>query len=162
MKINFKKGMSLVEVVVAVFVFSVILSSLVIASNLYLSGAGDSLKNTQGAYLAEEGIEALKIIRDTGWVNFTAISTSTTPNHYLYFNTASSTWKYTDTATTSGAFIRKFNIADEKRDSITGDVSTTGVYDQYTKQVTVSVSWLSKTGTTTKSLSSYITNIIGN
>jgi len=79
----------------------------------------------------------------------------------LYFNTASSTWKSTDTATSTGIFIRKYCLSDVKRLSSTGDISTStsAVLDSSTKKVTVSVSWKGKNGTTTKSLSTYITNV---
>jgi len=162
-KKNFKKGISLVEILVAVFIFSVVLSSLVVATNMYLSEAGDSLKSAKAAYFAEEGIEAVKTIRDVKWTNITTLSTSTT--YYLLFNTASSTnysWATTTAATSTDGFIRKINLSNANRDGTGHIVSSGGTADANTRLLTVSVSWLSKTGTTTKSLSTYMTNIVGN
>src|ERR1035437_1304931 len=95
---NLQKGSGLVEILVAVFVFSIVLSSLITASNMYLSGASDNLKSAKAAYLAQEGIEALKIIRDTNWTTISALTDNA--NYYLYFDTSSTTnntWKATST-----------------------------------------------------------------
>jgi type II secretory pathway pseudopilin PulG len=163
MKINFKKGAGLVEIIVAVFVFSIVLGSLITASNMYLSGASDNLKSTQGAYIAQEGIEALKIMRDYSWDTITALSTST--NYYLTWNTSSSTWVATVTPTTpDSVFNRTFNIYPIYRDNLTGDSTTSPAvgftFDPNTKKVDVTVSWRSKNATTTKILSTYIADIL--
>lgn len=162
-KINFKKGISLVEILIAVFIFSIVLGSLIVASNMYLSSAGDSLKSAKAAYFAEEGIEAMKTIRDANWTNISNLSTSTA--YYLSFNTSSSTnyfWTATTTATSTDGFTRKITVSNISRDSTGHIVSSGGTIDTSTKLITVSVSWLAKAGAITKSLSTYITNIIGN
>ena len=162
-KNNFKKGISLVEILVAVFIFSIVLSSLVVATNMYISESGDSLKSAKAAYFAEEGIEAMKTIRDVKWANITSLSTSTA--YYLTFNNSSSTnyfWSTTTTATSTDGFTRKITISNVNRNSTGHIVSSGGTADASTKLITSSVSWLSKSGTTTKPLSTYITNIIGN
>ncbi|MDD4803790.1 MAG: hypothetical protein PHN69_01320 [Candidatus Pacebacteria bacterium] len=157
-KLNIKKGIGLVEVLVAVFIFTIILSSLILISNMYLSGAGDNLKLTQAAYLAEEGVEAVKVIRDNSWTNISDITPG--QSHYLYFSTASSTWQATTTIIHTDDFIRSFILEEVKR-NIDGDISDSGDIDLKTKKLTVSVSWFGKTGETTKSLKTYITDIVG-
>jgi hypothetical protein len=167
-KINLKRGIGIVEVLVAVSIFTVILGFLITASNLYLSGAGDSLKSAEGSYLAQEGIEAVKTIRDNNWSNIGALSTTTT--YYLTFDNSSSTnniWKATTTATSINSFTRTFNIYDVYRDSY-GRIATTSTstanFDAYTKKITISVSWIAKNGTsgttTKKTLSAYIADIL--
>jgi prepilin-type N-terminal cleavage/methylation domain-containing protein len=157
-KIILKKGFTLVEVLVSISIFTVVLGSLIVASNMYLSGAGDALKNTEGAYCAQEEIEAVKIMRDTNW---NSISTSTTAQKYLVWGTASSTWMATTTATTTcSTFTRTFSIATTSRDSNGRLTTSGGTRDDNTLKVTVTVSWKTKTSTTTKTLSTYITNII--
>lgn len=160
-QINFKKGVGLVEIIVAVFVFTTVLGSLIAASNLYLSGAEDNLKSAKAAYLAQEGIEAIKIFRDIKWTNISSLTASTT-TYYLVWNTSSSTnntWATTTTATTTDSFTRTFKVYSVYRDS-NGRIQTSGTLDAYTRKAVVSISWLSKKGTTTKTLSSYITNVI--
>ena len=159
---SFKKGSGLVEILVAVFIFTIILGSLITASNAYLSGAGANLISTKGAYLAEEGIEAVKTIRDSGWTNINALSNDT--NYYLYFDTSSSTdniWEATTTANvTDSNFIRTFVLNSVSRDTNGRITQNGGTLDSKTKQLTVSVSWISNNSTTTKSLSTYITKIL--
>ncbi len=153
----FKKGIGLVEVLVAVFVFTIILSSLILISNLYLSGATDSLRNTQAAYLAEEGIESIKTIRDNSWNDILSIPTDTTK--YLSFSIASSSWQISDTEEKIGVFSRSFVIDSVNRDSVSGDISDSGTDDTNTKKIIVSISWGGKNGLLTKDLVTYITNI---
>ena len=157
MKIKFKKGIGLVEVLVAVFIFTIILSSLILVSNMYLSGAGDNLRATQAAYLAEEGIEAVKTIRDNSWSNISNMDIKT--DYYLTFNTDLSIWATTTTKIYNDVFLRSFILENVIRD-INGRISDSGVVDPKTKKLTVSVSWYGKTGTTTKSLKTYITDIV--
>ncbi len=159
---DFKKGSGLVEILVAVFIFTIVLGSLITASNMYLSGAEDNLKSAKGAYIAQEGIEAVKIIRDADWNTISALSDNT--NYYLYFDTSSSTnniWKATSTASSvDSIFTRIFKVNAVYRDSNGRIVSSGGTLDSDTEEVTVSVSWKSKNSTTTKTISTYITNII--
>jgi Tfp pilus assembly protein PilV len=161
-KINLQKGSGLVEILVAIFVFTIIVGSLITASNQYLSGAEENLKSVKGAYLGQEGIEAVKIIRDTNWSNISSLTAGT--SYYLYFDTSSSTnntWKATTTASfVDSVFVRTFKLTTVNRDANGRIVTSGGTLDTNTEKVTVSVSWPSKSTTTTKFLSTYITNII--
>lgn len=159
--VNYKKGSALVEILVAVFIFSAILGSLITASSMYLRGAGDSLRSAKGAYLAQEGVEAIKIMRDTGWSNISTLNNNT--DYYLYFDTSSSTnntWKATSTISTiDSIFDRTFKLYSVNRDSNGRVVLNGGTLDSNTREVNVSVSWKLKGATTTKVLSTYITNM---
>ncbi len=160
-KVNLKKGSGIVEIIIAISIFTVILGTLITASNLYLSGAAENLKSTKGAYLAEEGIEAIKIIRDSNWSNISALNDNV--NYYLYFDTSSSTsniWKATTTTSNIDLFVRTFKLNPVYRDANGRIISNGGALDQNTKKVTVDISWKTKNATTTKNLSTYITNII--
>jgi len=161
-KINFKKGSGIVEILVAIFIFTIVLGSLITASNMYLSGAGESLKTAQGAYLAQEGIEAVKTIRDNSWNSISSLVDNT--DYYLYFNISSSTntfWEATSTAFgVDSVFIRTFKSDSVYRDSDGRIITNGGILDPNTKKVSVSVSWKSKSSTTTKTLSTYVANIL--
>ena len=158
--IRMKKGMGLVEVLVAVFIFTIILSSLVLVSNMYLSGAGDNLRLTQAAYLAEEGIEAVKTIRDKSWLDIFNLNVEQI--YYLNFNTASSTWQATTTEEYIDNFSRSFILKGVVRDG-DGDILDSGTpnLNDKTRKLIVSISWLGKTGIVTKTLKTYITDIVG-
>ena len=161
-KTNFQKGFSLVEILVATSIFTIVLGSLISFSNMYLSVAEDNLKSTKGAYLAQEGIEAVKIMRDADWNNVGSLADNV--NYYLYFDTSSSTnniWKATTTASfIDNVFIRTFKLNTVYRDSSGRIITTGGTLDSNTKKVSVSVSWPSKSTTVTKTLSTYIANIL--
>jgi type II secretory pathway pseudopilin PulG len=156
---RFQKGIGLVEVLVAISILSILVGTLVLITNMYLSGAESNLYSTQGAYLAEEGVEAVKSMSDVQWSNITSLSTST--NYFLTFSTSSSAWATTTKASSVGIFYRTFALSDVYRDAEGHLVTNGGISDSQSKKVTVSVSWMTKTGTTTKIISAYITNILG-
>ena len=161
-KTNSTAGSGLVEILVAVSIFSIVLGSLITASNMYLSGAEENLKSTKGVYIAEEGMEAVKIMRDNDWGNITTLTDNT--NYYLYFDTSSSTnniWKATSTTSfIDSVFIRILKVNAVYRDLNGRIVESGGTLDSNTKKVSVSVSWPSKSTTTIKTLSTYIANIL--
>jgi Tfp pilus assembly protein PilV len=153
---SLQKGSGLVEILVAVFIITIILGSLVAVASMYLSNAKESLRSTQAAYLASEGIEAVKTIRDTSWDNITALVNGT--DYYLYFDNNLSVWKATTTKSSIGGFSRILNISSVYRDSNYRIILSGGTIDTNTKKVTAYVSWNTKNSTTTKYISTYITN----
>lgn len=160
--INFKKGSGLVEILISVFIFSMVLGALIFASNAYLSGAKENLNTTKAAYLAEEGVEAVKIMRDVDWTSVENLTDNT--NYFLYFDTSSTTnhiWMATSTQILiDDFFTRTFKVNNVYRDSNGRIVTSGGTLDSNTKKLTVSISWFSKATTTVKVLSTYIANIL--
>ena len=163
-----KKGIGLVEVVVAAAVFSVILFTLVTASNLYLSSANSNLQLVKATYLTQEGIEAVKTIRDSGWANIIVLATSTATtsrDYYLVFSTTTSQWQATTSSSYKniGSFTRSFNLGNVARGTsplykILPDMTNDQNSD--TKLLIVNTSWQDKGNTITKTISTYITNIL--
>lgn len=158
---NHKKGMSLIEVVIAA---AIIGGSIVFIMGIYASLSSLSFRNTariQSAMLAEEGIAALKTMRDAGWSSRIA---SLTVGTTYRLNWSGSYWQ----ATTSAALIddqfdRTFVLSSVSRDNIDSDIVTSGgTVDSNSRKVTISVSWLDGGATTTKSLESYLFNIFSN
>ena len=158
MKLKYKRGMSLAEILVAVFIFMVVLGTLIAINNLYLLSSSQNIKSVKAAYLAEEGIEAVRVIRDNNWTNI-SFSTVGVP-YYINFDSASSTWKATTTPNSIESYIRWFVLSQVERDSNGKIVSNGGIVDPDIKLVTVSVFWQDRGSTTTKSISTYISNII--
>lgn len=152
------KGFFLVEIVVSAAIISVITLGLFVAYNLYFNIA---LKNTayvQATFLAEEGIEAVKVIRDSNWNTITAF-TNGTP---YYLSLVSNMWQasVTPVAYIDGTFERKIIFEAVLRDSSTKDISLSGDSDVNTRKVTSTVSWIGRNhATTSVSFSTYITNI---
>lgn len=154
------RGFGLIEMIIGSAVLSVSLLGIsnFFQSTLRTSGITQSL--VQGDYLLEEGMETMKLFRDTSYLNyFNRMSTTTT--YYLTWN--GTTWATTTTNTfIDSKFERKFTLTDVKRDA-NSDISASGTYDPDIKLVTMSVAWNRPvSGTTTRAIKAYVVNIFNN
>ncbi len=143
---HFKKGVSLVEVIVG----SAIIVSLVTVVSVYAYFVRTAVANTakiQATFLVEEGLEAVRCIRDTSWTtNIASLTMGTT--YYLSFNTSTNKWSLSTTASSiDSTFTRKVVFS---------------TVDANTKKVVVSVSWSDHGVTNTNSASTYFTSVFGN
>ncbi|MEK7148441.1 MAG: prepilin-type N-terminal cleavage/methylation domain-containing protein [Patescibacteria group bacterium] len=156
----YTRGFGLVEVVVASAVLSVSLLGISTFFQATLRASNVTGSAIQGDYLLEEGIEVVKIFRDTNYTS-NIFSLSTTTTYYFLWN--GTNWERTTAVTlVDGKFERGFTISDVKRD-LNNDIATSGTYDPETKLVNVFVSWWSPVvGTTTRSIQTYILNLFGN
>lgn len=154
-------GFVLVEAVVAAAVCTTVLAGAIGAFLITVQNAQSNSAQVQASYLAEEGVEAMRVIRDTSWSsNISSLTSNTT--YYLSWN--GTTW----VSTTTNKFIdrtfeRKVVLSDVNRDNSSKDIVTSGgTTDPNTKKVTVTVSWRNGASTTSKSLSAYLANIFSN
>ncbi len=158
------RGFSLLEATVGIAIISTVFIGLFAAYSRFVRLSMNTQPTVKAAYLIEEGVEVMKILRDTGWS--TRIATlSTTTTYYLNFATTTSTWTSTTSAASgySGTFLRTFTITDLKRDNTSKDVATTtATYDPNIKKITISVAWQLGSATTTRSISTYIANLFAN
>ncbi len=155
-----RAGFVLVEALVASAILAVVLAA---GIGAFLLAVRTSLSNStevQSAFLAEEGLEAIRIIRDNGWsANIAPLTASST----YYIMWSGTTWA----ATTANTFIddtfeRTVVLYNVYRDANQDITTSGGTLDADTKKVTVNVSWRSPSGTTTTSLSAYIANVFSN
>ncbi len=154
------RGLTLVEVLVSTSIILVFFLALVTVYNTYLKLARANIDSVKAVFLAEEGIEAMKILRDSSWTN-KIIPLVTGTNYYLVFNNGMWTTNTTNTYIDS-TFERKINIHPVSRNSSTDEIVTSGgVNDPNTKLLTVTVSWNNRGATTSKAISTYITNLFG-
>lgn len=160
-KKNFKKGIMLVEILIATFIFSIILGVLITINNLYVTSVSSSLKSVKAVYLAEEGMEAVRIMRDTNFENFKNLTNG--ENYYLYFsNSASSTWEATTSISyknTSG-IDRWFVLSPVRRNYGKIIENNNGELDENTSKLTVYVSWNDRDKINEKTLFTYLTKNI--
>ncbi len=161
-----KKGFSLVEIVIGA---AIIASAGVAILNSYAYIIQSEIrmnKSIEATYLAEEGIEAMKYLRDKGWTaNILSLSTSST--YYVMLNNASGIGSWVATTTSqieNTIFTRKITLGNVNRSAMTYDIVTSGgTYDSNTRKITVTVTWPTfNNATMTKSLSTYIANINNN
>lgn len=150
------KGIGLIEVVVGVSILSL---SLLAISSFYqksLNISSKTAKLTQASFLLEEGLEIARFLRDEDWQNISNLTTGV--DYYVVFN--GSKWATTTTVTfIDGVFERKLNISNVSRDSNDVIVSSGGTVDSNIKKITSSVSWRDGNATTTRTLSTYLTNL---
>ena len=153
-----QRGVVLIEVVIASSILVIIASGLVAANIVYIKTASFTLSSTKATLLAQEGVEAVKYIRTSGWdTSVGALSTGS--KHYLSFAT-STFWTTTTTEEIfDEKFYRSFVVEDVLRD-VNDDIASSGTLDPNTKKLTVGVSWFGNTGTTTKEIETYITNFL--
>jgi len=155
-----KKGFSLVEIVIVVSIFLVILIPFVGLLNLLGRSAVANTAKVQATFLEEEGLEAVRLLRDSSWG---ANIGSQISGAYFFLAFDGVNW----TATTSNVYVdnmfeRKVQVSDVYRNTNQDIVSSGGFLDSNTKKITVSVSWFDRGATTTRSLSTYITNLFNN
>lgn len=155
------KGSVLIEVVIGA---AIIASSFVAIVGVYTKltrFSFQALPRIQAAMLAEEGIEAVRAMRDAGYAANLGTLTSGTP-YYLSWSTASSTFVATTSVVyVDNTFLRTMTLSAARRDG-SFNLATSGTVDANTKLVTIDVLWLENNATSTYTLSSYISNVFAN
>ena len=154
----YSKGIGLVEVIVSVSILTIIMIGLISAFNYYVGTGIRSTEKIQGALLAEETLEALRFLRDSGWSNIGDLTTGT-PYHLEFTGVL---WKATTTQIIiDGTFEQTFVVDDVyRRDSdddiipfSSGDAKT---LDPDTLLITVSIL---ADGATTTEIGTYMANL---
>lgn len=158
-KKNYNRGFGLVEVVVGVSIIASSIFFVMFVAQISQRVMGDGVSKLKAAFLAEEGIEAVKIMRDDGWQsNITPLQSGA--SYHLAFN--GSGWEATSSPIYIDEIFERTFVAEDVRRDINDDISSSGANDPNTKKITATVSWLGRKGTTTESVSTYITNIFSN
>lgn len=153
------KGFGLIEIVVGVSIVSICLFGLAAISELSLKSMGEALKSTKASFLLEEGMEAVKILRDAGWSQNLAVIT---PGEKKYLNFNGAGWQLNSSNLyIDDIFERSFVLENVYRDS-NDDITLSGTLDPDIRKITVSVAWYGRKGTTTKEITGYIANLFNN
>ena len=120
----------------------------------------ETTHHIQAGFLLEEGIEAVKSLRDDGWTsNIIPLNAGTA--YYLTWN--GSKWAATTTsAQIENTFWRTATFSTVSRDGNDDIVASGGVNDPGTRKVRIDVTWDKKTASTTESIETYITNLFNN
>ncbi len=157
-KIN-NRGITLIEVAIGVTILSLTVLLSIFTMSQFIELRKETQQKTKALYLAEEGQEILRYLRDEDWHTFgTDLSVET-----RYFLHASSTYVATTTVPEiiDGQYHREFMLYEVNRDNTSDDIvsSTTGSsYDDSNAfEVVVRVGYGEGSGTTT--LRSILTNI---
>ncbi len=152
-------GFALIEIMICCAILSAVTIALLSYAQKGLELSNQSLRQTQAAYLLEEGAEAVKTFRDDNWTNISSLSLDT--NYYFAYDTTSGTWSLSQTPNIiNGIFKRIVVFSAVARDSNDDIVASGGTTDTDAKKVTITTSWVSADGSaSSKTLTFYIFNI---
>lgn len=149
------QGFGVVEIVIGSALISIALIGLIGAFQSSLVASREAGRKLTATFLAEEGMEVARLMRDRSWTNISGLSTTTA--YYLSFT--GGTWATTTVSSqTFGTYYRTVRVTDVYRDG-SDDIVASGTWDPYTKKITTDVSWIRRGATTTVSLSSYLADI---
>jgi prepilin-type N-terminal cleavage/methylation domain-containing protein len=145
-------GITLVEVVVAIAIVGVMLAVVGFSVLAYLDARSKLLSNMKTMYLAEEGYEILRALRDEDWNTISGLAVDTT-----YYLSVSTTTLATTTApeVIDAEYYRAFELKTAYRDGDDDLTDTPGTSDSETRIVKV-YAW-GPTPTTT--MTAILTNI---
>lgn len=156
-------GFGVVEILVAAAIIGTAIFSLfnvfVLASRVSAE-AGDKVRAN---FLAEEGLEAVRYLKDDSWSRNIASLTAGT-NYYLSFNSGTSRWSIgtTNPGAIDGKFTRVITLSNVSRDSSDNIVSSGGTNDPNTKQFSVTITWSEYGANQTLVLKTYLADIYTN
>jgi type II secretory pathway pseudopilin PulG len=150
------KGSTLLEVlIVAGILASITLAVLGTLSLLSRFHQKDMLA-IKGQLLAEEGIEALRYIKASGWASLSSIP----PGTARYLSLSFSSWSVTDAPEViDGSFWRTIKVYQVARDASGDIVSSGGSIDPDTLLLESTTSWDWRGATSSASYQAYITNL---
>ncbi len=156
-------GFGLVETVIGAAIISIILIGLAEVGRFTFRLVDASNFKIRASFLTEEGIEAVRGLRDAGFTAYiTPILLDT--DYYLSFSSGSWNLATIPSPLVDSAFSRTVRFSAVCRDAsdAIANCGTPPVTDLNTKKVTVAVGWVDrgKAGTTT--IETYITNFHAN
>lgn len=152
--VGYKRGFGLIELIVGASLLSIALLGLVgvLATSLRL--AEDNERRVKAVFLLEEGMEAVRGIRDYHWNDIANASLGSS----LGVSWTGGRWQFSVGSTTLDGFERAIVLASGYRDA-NSDIASTGTLDTNLRKVTVRVAWPTRAGTTTHTIEGYVANI---
>lgn len=159
-KLKAKHGFTLLEILIGAGIITASFLGVLTVFDRLGRASRQMVELTQAGFLLTEGLEAARSWRDLGWANLGAWPEAV--EYYLVWN--GDRWA-TSTANLflDGRFERKVAVTTAARDNGTKNiVPSGGTADPGSKLVTVTVAWSAAGATTTKTVASYLTNILAN
>jgi Tfp pilus assembly protein PilV len=162
-------GFGLVEIIIATAIIGATFFALAGVSQIAFRVVRQSTENARANFLLEEGLEAIRILRDTSWSANIASSTTAGITYYPTYSTTTDMWALSTTnpGAIDGFFTRAVNFNDVYRRNTDDDIVTATstdpkTLDAGTREVTITVSWKIAIATSSVKLTTYITDIFQN
>lgn len=151
MKQRFFKGVSIIEILVAMTVFIVIAIPAYRSIDVGYRNVSFDNKYLQAIFHAQEGIEAARQVRAASWNN---LSSGT-----YGIQLGAQGWQFISTAQTTSGLLRTIIISDVYRDASGNLSDTPGILEPDAKKIESKVSWEWLPGKSKEiNLVSYLTN----
>lgn len=147
MKVSHTKGIVLVEVVIGIGIVAVVTVAIGLSITTYLNARNALLDDVKAVYLAEEGYELIRALRNDNWTTFESLAIDI--EHYLAVGTSSLAFTATPEVIDTN-FERLFYLRDVYRDTnddITASTTSGASVDSGMREVEVHVG--GPNGTTT-------------
>jgi len=156
---NKKRGVGLVEVIVGSAILAVVLFAFTSSLSLYSRANADATNRLQALYLAEEGLDVVRGLRDAGWATHIA-TTSVDTDYGISFDPVNSVWAFVSSPETVEEFTRTLTFRDVYRDSNDDVVSDPyETYDPDSRILEVEVTWPGVQDSQQVRLESIVTNV---
>lgn len=149
-----KPAFSLIEIVVVLFLVVVIVPAINNVLSQSVRAMGTAQREVEALYLAQEGMEVVRAIRDSNWDSFASMSGQ------KYLNTVANPPMLSDSSTLiDNKYERVVSIAQLYRDN-SDELTTDSVGNEEAdaRQVTVTVRWTEFGRTNSIELVTYLTN----
>jgi len=157
--VHYTQGITFVEILIASAVMLMLTGTIITTYISYMTAYRNTTHTITASYLLEEGVEAVKTIRDRSWEHEIAPLSTNGTHHHLSFSTTTLRWNTTSTPEYSNdTFKRWFTLETVQRDS-NDDIASSGTIDDGSRKLTVTVAWPQGMSTSTKEITTYITDI---
>jgi len=148
-----KAGFSLLEVLIAVSLFSALILGIFGLHGTYIRLSRQNNENIKAIFLLEETLEVSRFFRDTGWDSEGLNLPLDTP---LYLTFSGTEWQtQLPPIFIDGKYERTLTLSSVYRDGEDDIVLSGGALDTGTLKATAEVSWFRGSATTTKSIEAY-------
>lgn len=151
-------GFGLIEVVIGASIITVSLVAMVFIFQGVVSLSQSNLRGVQAAFLAEEGLEVMRFFRNESWSNLSDLDIGV--DYALIFSSLDGWQIDEEPVLIDNLFDRRVRLEAVYRDG-NNQIAPSGTLDSESYKVVTSVAWQNGQATTTKAITSYLTNILG-
>ena len=152
-------GFSILEIVVAVGIVATALVFILGTLALGVRVLRVQAETREAVFVAEEGAEATRFLRDADWTSYIA---ALTPGAVYYAVRSGQTWvmQTANPGPIQNRYTRTIVLARVYRDA-NGAIASSGTEDQNARSFIVTVTWSGTFGSHTVSVPGYVMNILG-
>lgn len=153
--VHIQKGISIIEMIVVSSVIGTVMLMVLGTLQNTIQLSQRSIERVQASMLLEEGVEVVKLIRNTAWSNISGVTNGTT--YYPTWN--GTTWSLSTTPNTiDGKYTRTVVFSSVYRDG-QDKIAASGTLDAGTKKVVITITWQTADQQFSTPLTFYVSNI---